>query len=43
VFERAGESYNVLLVTQDDARYAEYAALLTTTRMAHRYGYGTLA
>lgn len=42
VFERKGESYNLLLVTQEDARYAEYAALLKTKRPAHRYGYGTL-
>jgi hypothetical protein len=42
VFEPAGNDYNLLLVTQADARYSEYAALLTTKRPAHRYGYGSL-
>lgn len=42
VFEPTGEGYNILLVTKADARYSEYAALLTTTRPAHRYGYGSL-
>lgn len=42
VFEPTGEGYNLLLVTQADARYDEYAALLTTKRPKHRYGYGSL-
>jgi hypothetical protein len=40
VFERSGEGFDLLLVTEDDLRYPDYARLLTTRRPAHRYGYG---
>ncbi|HET8863461.1 MAG TPA: phospholipase D family protein [Solirubrobacterales bacterium] len=40
VFERDGDGFDLLLVTEDDLRYRDYAKLLVTERPAHRYGYG---